>query len=309
MMLTTMKSLLTFCLVVCSGATNTAPEPEPAGEISTTSLLGEPEPAADTESSSSGPTATTSMPVSTTISTASTTTTRMTHTVTLSVSLNISTFSNEATLLQQLSVGMESAVNNSNIDVVVVIQSINVKVVYGGLSQIVVDDISTAFAAMSGLDLAQITVNGNSHSIITRRLSSDAEVVGRVPNTANNDVVAEANNIISTASPTSMASQLQNVNATAYTGVTLSQQTPVVSVEATSQVTGLSSPPEVEDIISQVSAATGGVVTATVVGVSTTTPLGPLDAFQGGTIDHTNSASTIAPLLAILSVIYAFASN
>lgn len=264
-----------------------SPEPEPSPEsvASMSTTLNEdsaPAPAPSPASASESTTSTTTENTLTTTEQISTTTGQMTsttkqqvvHTITLVVSLsNISAITDEAALMQQLASGIRNAAGGSgNITVTVVLHFINVDTLYGGLPQIVIDDIVAAYAAMVSVNASTVSVKITVSSGSGRRLSSyAAPIQTRVLNTPSVDCVNEAQRIMSSDNASVFGTHLRAQNETAYANTTsiVLVNPPVASFSASTQVTGTNTSPNVANIQNHVASniAGGGTVSAAVTSV------------------------------------------
>jgi len=310
-----MASLRRIYLLAClvaGGVSSTSLEPEP--DMYSTSY--EPAPAADTTSSLDGETSTSDGETSTSPSAtgtssapASGSTTSAapapTYTINLDVVLNrVENLTNEAALMSTI----QQAVQNASTDgasVEVVIASVQVTSVFGNLPSIIVDRIAQAVADMSGVGLAQITVNGQKHSSHLRRLLDTATCITTVEKSASTDIVEELKRIHSTQTADALTTQLRNGNATAYQNVNASMtSTPTIRFKTTTIVTGADTAPSTLDLTSQVGAATGGAVEGLSVTSSDSTPTSTSPVSVGDP-DH----APIAPMMTMWAVLFAFAMN
>jgi hypothetical protein len=252
-------------------------------------------------------------PQSSTSSTpAATTTTAVVHTVDLDISMsNLDSYADETALVNKIKEGL-AAVAESGAAVTVVIQSIQVTTVYGNLPQVIVDDIAQAVKAMSSVPLSQITVNGQRHSSVTRRLSESATVITTVNNTGGVDVVAEMKRIHGTQTAAAFSTQLQAVNTTAYQSVSASlDSAPTISVQASSTVAGVSTAPVVSQVVASVANVTNGTVSATVTphGATPSPSPSPSPTSTSRSYVPDGDDAPIAPMMTLWAVAYAFATN
>jgi hypothetical protein len=225
---------------------------------------------------------------------------------------NISNVSSEAALISQIKAGMAAAVGSDSVQVT--IHFIAVNSLYGGFSSINADDIITAYAAMAGINISQVTVNNATHSsfIGGRRLSlsqvspvssSDAAVGAKVENTDGVDVVAESQRIIVQNSANGLTSQLKLVNPATYANVSCTlPNTPIAALSATTVINWAQAAPDVVAIQTQLASAIGGgaTVIASVTSVTTDT--------QPPTTPSTDHAA-IASMITIWVAAYAFAMS
>jgi len=261
--------LLALFLSVCFASASLEPEPEP--EVAT--------------SSSTTPAA----PVPT-------------HTIQLSVELSsVDSFASEADMRNKITQGLQNA-SAVGASVAVVIDSMRLFSVYGDLPTINVDDIAEAVANMSSVRLDQITVNGQRHSSLLRRLLETATCITTVNSSAGVDIVAEMQRIQGTHTAAAFTSYLRSINLTAYENANASlTSAPSVKVQVTTQVTGINAPPATTDIEARVAAVTGGTVAVTSVTssgvVSTSSPAADL------------SYAPVAPMMTIWALAYTFATQ
>jgi len=253
---------------------------------------------------------------STTMSTALVTTstgTAVTTTITVASNLNsITQYGSEAALKQQLEAGILAAAG-SDATVVVEIQYTSVQSTYGGFSQINHDDMITAYAAMAGVSVSQVTVNNQAHSSIGggRRLLSDATVVVNIPNSAGVDCITESQRIIAANSPAALLTELQAVSSATYANSALTlPNAPVATIAATTKITGTAVAPTVAAVQTQVGSAVGGTVIATVTSSAPTTTGSPTQT-SSSTVDPVSLVdhAPIAPMMTIWAAIYGFAMS
>jgi hypothetical protein len=225
---------------------------------------------------------------------------------------NISNVSSEAALISQIKAGMAAAVGSDAVEVT--IHFIVVNSLYGGFSSINTDDIITAYAAMAGINISQVTVNNATHSSLSsgRRLSlsqvspvssSDAAIGAKVENTDGTDVVAESQRIIVQNSANGLTSQLKLVNPATYANVSCTlPNTPIAALSATTVINWAQAAPDVVAIQTQLASAIGGgaTVIASVTSVTTDT--------QPPTTPSTDHAA-IASMITIWVAAYAFAMS
>jgi hypothetical protein len=313
----TMKCVLVLCLAVLSHSV----EPEP--DTYTTTFEGEPAPApasgatAPVTSSTAQQLGSTSTEQDSVVDTstsmaAGTTQAPMVHKMAVTVSLNnISEIISEAALMAKLTTAMTKAAG-SGATVKVVIQFINIQSLFGGFSSINHDDIITAYAAMAGLNVSQISVNNQTHSSVAggRRLLSDATVIANVPNTEGVDCVAESQRIIAANSASALTAQLKTVNSNAYANLSCTlPNPPIAAFSVTTEVTGTSSAPTAADVETEVGTAVGGTVTATVISsspASSTSAAAATSTSTPGNIVGQDDHAPIAPMMTLWAVVYAF---
>jgi hypothetical protein len=206
-----------------------------------------------------------------------------------------------------------TAAAGSGANVEITVHFMTANAVYGGFPSIDADDIIAAYAAMTGINISQVTVNNATHSSLRggRRLSSDAEISAKVENTPGTDVVAESQRIIAQNSAIALTNQLKIVNASSYENVSCTLPSPpIAKLSATTVVTGTQSAPTEAAIRTQVGGAVGGgaTVTASVTTV-TQSPMTPTvtTTTTDGIAD--TSHAPIAPMMTIWATVFAFAMS
>jgi len=319
--MTSVRRICLLAFLFAVGTTSTGLEPEP-DVFSTSDAALEPAPATalDTTSSVEGETSTsfgatstsieptsTSAPDTNSSGTSGSTTSAApapTYTISLDVVLNnVENLTNEDALLSVI----QQAVQNASTDgasAEVVIASVQLTSVFGDLPSINVDSIAHALADMSGVGLAQITVNGQKHSSQLRRLLQTATCVTTVEKSSSTDVVAELKRIHGTQTAEAFTTQLRSGNETAYQNVNVSMTSvPTFKFKTTTIVIGADRAPSTLDLTSQVEAATGGAVEGLLVTSSDSTPTS-----TSSLVDDTDHAP-IAPMMTMWAVAFAFAMN
>jgi len=220
---------------------------------------------------------------------------------------NLDSYTDETALMNKIKEGMTNAAA-PGATVEVVIQSIQVTTVYGNLPQIIVDDIAQAVKEMSSVAYSQITVNGQRHSEVTRRLSETATCITSVNNSGSVDIVAETKRIHGTQTATAFSTQLQAVNTTAYQSVSASlDSAPTLSIQASSTVAGVPTAPISSQIEAQVANVTNGTVTASVTTQGGSPSPSPSPTSTSRTYIPDGDHAPIAPMITIWAVAYAFA--
>jgi hypothetical protein len=255
----------------------------------------------------------------------------------MSISLgNLAAITSQAALLAQIEAGIRAAMgNSSSITVTVVIHYISVQATYAGLpSPLNVCDTIDAYVAMASVSTSTVTVNGQvcaggrRLSEEARQLTTvDAPITNKVLNDDGVDVVQEAQRVVQANNATNYASQLENVNSTAYANLSITLPNPPSStVSSTVSVTGTNTPPSEADVENYVAnnIAGGGTVSANVssTGLVATTA-SPTPATTAPTPSPTpapssptpapasddDSLAPITPMMTIWAVLYSFAMS